>query len=487
MLEHPNILFIVWDACRQDYASDYAENLNILAEQNISFTNAVSASNWSLPSHASLFSGEYPSRHGSTKVSDDIRSEALLANLPDDYSTYSISANGFASAGTGFHTPFESSVYTNGPEMFQRGLGIHELVRESRKTGGNVALEIIKSSLNHRYRMESIINLVTALMHEFARKFEPIQRIPHPLFAGAGGYTYTGTKNVNHIKRILTKEASTDSPFFLFSNFMDTHRPYKSDVEGKLSYQQLRELNEGLASPWGFLEKESEGSVSEADIDTIRQLYANEVVSVDQYLGEILATLEEQEMKEETIVIVTADHGENLGETDRTGRVRMGHEASMSDAVLNVPLVLANPMFETTTLSRPVSLNGIYDVILQGAEILAGEIDPKLMFPCGETVFSECAATGSLELFERYPAVPNGIIQERVIEDGVVAYRDDWRVVMYSTGEQYGWLSAERVDVGEIPADLLKDCESRLESLEYDGAAELSRRQTELLESLGYL
>jgi arylsulfatase A-like enzyme len=86
---------------------------------NVSFENAVAASNWSLPSHASLFSGTYPSKHGSHMIHDRIDASPLLESLHDaGYRSYSVSANGFASHRTGFHEPFDETHYTNGAELF---------------------------------------------------------------------------------------------------------------------------------------------------------------------------------------------------------------------------------------------------------------------------------------------------------------------------------------------------------------------------------
>src|SRR3989344_3099616 len=73
MATKPNILLIVMDAVRADSLSCYGyrkkttPNIDKLAEHGVLFENAFSASGWTPPSHASFFTGNYPSRHGVLK------------------------------------------------------------------------------------------------------------------------------------------------------------------------------------------------------------------------------------------------------------------------------------------------------------------------------------------------------------------------------------------------------------------------------------
>jgi len=484
----PNILFIIWDACRNDYAAERAKTFDSLASNNVSFENAVAASNWSLPSHASLFSGTYPSEHGSKQFDDQINSRPLLDTLDDSYRTYSVSANGFASHRTGFHDPFDETYYTNGTEIFQDGLGVYDYGRTISKDGAMFGLDLLKAALIHDRPIKSLYNLGSVVVAKMATKVEPLQRVSHPLFTGASGYTYTGAKNNYHIRRILDNESSTDSPFFLFSNFMETHRPYLATDDTDESFSELYRLNETVASPWRFLEMRANDTIDTSDLERIRELYANEVAVADGYLEQLLDELDALGLREDTLVVVTADHGENLGEKDATGRVRMGHEASMSDILLKVPLVVAHPDLEARTISDPVSLNGLYDLFVHAGEVLSGERDIKSILSPESPVFSECPANGAVQLYDRYPDVPEGIVRERVEEHGVAAYWKGWRVLVYSTSERHAWRDGERVDIESVPSHILQDCERRLTALDGgESEIELSDDEIEQLEALGYL
>ena len=123
-MRKPNILLVVWDACRYDYAVEHASFLNELASSNLSFENAVAPSPWSLPSHASIFTGEYPHEHGSNRFGDSVDTP-LVTELSDrGYTTYGVSANGFASQRTGFHEEFDEFRYTGGRDPYADGMDV---------------------------------------------------------------------------------------------------------------------------------------------------------------------------------------------------------------------------------------------------------------------------------------------------------------------------------------------------------------------------
>ena len=79
----PNIIFIVLDTHRVDrlgcygYRQDISPNLDHFARQATIFQKAISPAQWTIPSHASMFCGEYPSTHN-TLQSGDVLSENLM-------------------------------------------------------------------------------------------------------------------------------------------------------------------------------------------------------------------------------------------------------------------------------------------------------------------------------------------------------------------------------------------------------------------------
>jgi len=78
--------------------------------------------------------------------------------------------------------------------------------------------------------------------------------------------------------------------------------------------------------------------VPDASIDRMRHLYRRSVAAMDDWLGRILGTLDERGLLDETLVVVTSDHGENLGE----GHM-LGHAMSVDERLIHVPFVAAGP------------------------------------------------------------------------------------------------------------------------------------------------
>jgi len=99
-MELPNVIFIVVDTLRRDYAKPLEEELKKF--EFISYENAIAPASWTTPSHASIFTGLYPALHGAheTKNKKDIevkfknRNSILSLRLQDmGYKTYLLSAN----------------------------------------------------------------------------------------------------------------------------------------------------------------------------------------------------------------------------------------------------------------------------------------------------------------------------------------------------------------------------------------------------------
>ena len=497
-MRQPNILLVVWDACRYDYAVEHASFLNELASSNLSFENAVAPSPWSLPSHASIFTGEYPHEHGSNRFGDSVDTP-LVTELSDrGYTTYGVSANGFASQRTGFHEEFDEFRYTGGRDPYVDGMDVSGtaqwILRKSGGTYGEALREVLGRIPRHDHPLKSLANLVAVGCGELSNKFEFLQRIRHPVFAPTSDYSYEPENNTRTIRSML-RGHDADEPFFLFTNYMDTHRCYKPDAElqekhlGRtLDYGELVRLNEEVAAPWAFESKKARGELDEEDVETLRGLYAGEVETADRHLRKLYETLDEQGLLEDTLIIITADHGENLGETDEMGRRRMGHVASVSDAVLRVPLVLAHPELDTATVDKDVSLEFLYDLFVSATD---GEV------PFEKTVHdavpdtpatSQYPATGGGdETLEKYPEVPEKDVRHQSSENSVVAYEDGWKVAVESTGERWAFDDGEMIDVSDALDPLVSLTEKYLESLMQSTDAELSDEEVAQLEALGYI
>jgi len=500
----PNVLFLIWDSCRVDAAREHAPTLSNLGSTGRSFANAVAPATWSLPSHASLFTGQQPHEHGRYGLTDDLTAVDLPGRLSQrGYRTYGVSANGFASVKTGFADGFDEFWYTGGEEPYTEGLGIYEFIHERRRTlpdatTARTVATLGSALITHDHPFKSAVNLVATASGKAARRAKALQRIPHPAFAANNSYSYHPAKNTNTIRRVLEREARTDNPFFLFANYMDPHRPYRP--EGALAGENsesvpqatIGRLNDDIADPWKFIRavETDHPDPDPGDVATLRDFYADEVCRVDRELSRLLDALHDLDLFEETLVVVTADHGENLGETDEMGRRRFGHEASISDALVHVPLAVHYPTLSGETVEKHVSLTDLYDLFV--AENLGDALDDGRLpdvFGTDGPVTAQYPAVGGEELYEKYPDVPRETLAHRVERHSVVGYAGGYRLVVESDGTEHAWADGEEIPVETVPDGLSSQCRTDLEKLVAHDASHGSLNQSERdrLEALGYL
>lgn len=491
----PNILFVVWDACRYDYAQKYAPNLRELGDSNLTFERAITPAPWSLPAHASLFSGEYPHEHGRTKLGDSLDGLPLVPELSEKgYTCYGVSANGFACPRTGFDEGFDEFYYTRGREQYYDGLNISGYaLSRARERDGMIrpGLDTLGAALRHEHPIKSLVNMATVGAGSLGVRMDALQKIPHPLFASDSGYCYDPEANTKRIEDILRREAQTESPFFLFTNYMDTHRPYKPDEEKQrrhlnrdLSRSELERLNDEVAHPWKFVAADCREGIDDEDVEAVRGLYAGEVETADEHLGRLLTLLKETGLREDTLIVVTSDHGENLGETDEMGRRRMGHESSISNAVTHIPLTVAHTDLSQRKIKNPYSLCAIHDLLTDG--IGKNTISDALRL--NDIVSCQYPKAGGEHLYEKFPDVPTDILDHRIKGCSVTSYSNEWRVLKESAGTENAWESDQERTIAAAPDVLVERCDSHLSALiDCEDGSELESAERSQLEALGYL
>jgi len=493
----PNILFIVWDACRYDYALEHAPTLRKLGEEGVWFENAIAPATWSLPSHTSMFTGKYPHEHGVTQPSQSKIPTTLSKEIGSEgYSTYCVSGNGFASNQWGFGEGFDYLRFTQGPEPYSDGLEMYDFLREKTERENNKRVSVLNDALyecaTHDHKFKSSVNLLSVIINHPSREQLPVlQKIPHDVFRDGPQYSYNGEKNSKIIKKIFKKEGRSENPFFLFTNYMETHRPYvpnsklqKKHLGESLTRKEIFRLNEEIADPWEYISRVEGDGVDHSDIQKLRSLYAGEVETVDQHLNSVLEHLENNGLLKDTVVVVTADHGEMLGEKDSFGRHRMGHEAAMSDHLSRVPLVISHPSLGDNKIRENVSLKEIYDFLLEAATV--GEIDLNQLFS-RDTAFCEYPALGDDSMYEEYPDVKNQIIKQRVSQDTISGYSGQWYVVIDSDGVEIAKSNGEEQPVKNAPRELTDQIRSNLNVLSELGKQDINRETAGRLKDLGYL
>jgi len=307
----PNIVLIVMDTARQDrlscygYDRDTSPRLRELATESTVFDRAWSTSSWTSPSHASLFTGLYPASHGVTQENWRMSRELVtLAEVLTErgYETLGIVENGILSSEHGFNQGFANYHVTNRIQRMLDNAGV-----EGRSETGNHATDLFLKNLRER---------------------EP------------------------------------QNPFFVFVNLIAPHQPYDSSKQFMGEFVTDGDI--GLFSNMWREYYLGEKEFTPEELGHLNELYDAELLYTDYLVGLMADGLEESGHWDDTILIVTSDHGENIGDHGH-----MDHVFSLYETTVRVPLLIHNParFGEGTVDHRPVSLVDIFPTLLEAAGV----------------------------------------------------------------------------------------------------------------------
>jgi arylsulfatase A-like enzyme len=289
-----NVVLIILDTLRADRLGaeraghSISPSLDALGQRSVVFEQAITNSTWTLPALSALFSGQYLTK----KVQNDTLRVSMVEELRDaGFTTVAVNEGGYFARGFGMHRGFEKFMQ----------LGRHQ--RGRKETGG------------------------------FA---EP---------AGEEGRAIAQTFRVAHE---WLGERAVAEPFFLVVHTYETHIPYlRHTYTAEMDRGQLGDrfgifsaglVNQGVVEP------------TQSELDYVRALYDGGVTTADGYVGRLLDYLAELGIADETLIVVTSDHGEDLG--DRTPLAPGSHGHNLHDELARVPLIVFDP-------TRPYPVNRV--------------------------------------------------------------------------------------------------------------------------------
>ncbi len=364
MPDRPNLLVVVLDTARADHLpphrTDLAPRLAREAARGLALDTFRSTAPWTLPSHASLFTGAYPTEHGihgRAAVRRDARVATVRAAverqderwLPEalrraGYRTWGVSANPWVSEPMGLAYGFATFVPVGAAKLRPRGTDAGTSKRPS----------------------DRIPDVVRRPLGRAARHWVEWRR----------GIDAGGARGVDHARRLMGERS--DVPFFGFVNLMEAHVPYApppahSELHGlaglrapavsrkRRSYQHTLSYNLGR------------DMFSPAELETIRALYRGEIRYLDALVGRLLDAVPAN-----TIVAVTADHGEALGEHHQ-----LDHQVTMIEQVLRIPLLVLGDAPATGGLTTIRDLTGW---LATAAGLDPGPWDERRRVPAGVAV-----------------------------------------------------------------------------------------------------
>ena len=318
----PNVLLIVMDTLRADHVSAYGypkpttPSLDRLAREGALFERASTAMPWA-PAHISLLTGLYMTQHGTNAVQRVLDPRAVpLAEMMhgEGYETLAVSNNGWFGRWANLQRGFDHFIEIwQGDRLFNR------------LTLGKIAYALAGPVLTD----ENEAN---------------------------------GPLTNRLIRRWLDHERDAQKPFFLFINYFEPQffyepvEPYRS----RFLDPSRREMADWV-SLRGINRNPPPVKLDAPTRAVLSDLYDGEVSYLDAIVGDLMDSLRDRGILDQTVVIVTSDHGENLGDHDL-----VEHRTNLYETVLHVPLLVRYPaaFAAGTRVTAPVSLVDVVPTVL---------------------------------------------------------------------------------------------------------------------------
>jgi arylsulfatase A-like enzyme len=154
-----------------------------------------------------------------------------------------------------------------------------------------------------------------------------------------------GTRYTNRqVYSLLSRLRADERPFFMFVSNLEAHSPYRAPrkynryLPDGVSPRQSRRVNQDR-----YKYMTGHTAMDEQDFEILTALYDGAITYLDTRIAEVLGWLEQLDLLDQTMVIITADHGENFGEHQL-----ISHGYCLYDTVIHVPLIIHYPKGITT-------------------------------------------------------------------------------------------------------------------------------------------
>lgn len=375
-----NIVLAVMDTLRygRDQKIDTRNLFGSEIPNVLVFDKAISPSSWTLPAHVSMFTGQYQREHGIHENARLKESIELLTKFEDftgeriskalgsrGYNTYGIVANPALMPGTGFEVDFDE--YSLIDFLEPLGSAPTDISAILDKRLGKKNKELFVGS------EEDFRNSLDALREQEPDEYETIIKKADELNRISASRFYPRLKGgrdlIRKIRSVRLKE-----PFFLFLNFMEAHDPHDQDGLN-LVYGDGRGMLADLVGA---------KTIPNERIERIKTNYSESVQEIRSLVDSLMASLSEKGVLNNTMVVLTSDHGQALKE-----RNFYGHGTFLYDEITHVPFAVKlpkewKPQDVNVNVNHPVSL-----VSLKNAFINISEGTKDLSVLNSETVFSE--------------------------------------------------------------------------------------------------
>jgi sulfatase-like protein len=331
----PNIAIIVLDTVRgldyPDRAGSLWPTARALAPESVVFSRAVSPSPWTIPSHASLFTGLYPWQHGVHR-----RGRLILPReLPTiaealsgaGYATFSGSANGMISPSFGLTRGFETAAWGDWWEPYLRLMG------EVEPTCGYGQLGT-RGHLKSGYLAR--VDQGGGLLLRAPALLDRLSRIGSSIRRGEGSFSPVVSSWIEPTFERWLRQVPSQRPIFAVFNFMEPHEPYFVNHPPRISGQDRRAYRSARMDQLAYLEGSWRPDVTE--LEFLHRLYVDAVELADRRVATLIQQLKDARRWQNCLLVLTSDHGQAFGEDGF-----LFHALRLPDAVIRVPMLVRLP------------------------------------------------------------------------------------------------------------------------------------------------
>jgi arylsulfatase A-like enzyme len=348
-MNKPNILLITIDSLRADHLSAYGyrkettPHLDLFSEEAATFENAFAAGNWTGASIASILTGLYPTCHGlnNQRYYLDPNVPSLAKLLKDHgYFTICFSNNIYITPETGLSQGFTDFRY--------RGQSRASESQLKGRAGNNRLAGAVKDRLSLRTR---------TMLKDVYDTFSPQRALTRD----------DGAFSTEHSFLKWIDKHDREKPFFAYIHYQEPHSIYFPPIAYRKRFFDGSWFEQGSYLDFDHIGYFA-GKVrfAEQEMDHYQQLYDGEIAYLDWRLGRLFEFFRRKNLIDDTVVIITADHGECMGENGF-----LWHAFCLYDPLIRVPLIIRYPdWFAKGSQSKQlVQTNDLVPTLLAGLGI----------------------------------------------------------------------------------------------------------------------
>ncbi|MEQ9715981.1 MAG: sulfatase [Candidatus Asgardarchaeum sp.] len=316
-MEKPNVIIVVIDALRARNMSMYGydkpttPNIDKIAKDSVLFDNCFSTTNTTDPSVTTILSGQYPITHGILQHGEKVSKEEIKNAYKINFLQKILKQNGF---------------YTIAIDWLGRwhklGFDYYSGVLEDKRRRVQKVFSALK--------MEDILSKISHVVNKFKDD--------------RSWYYDKASDVTNHAISVI--EEHLDKNFFLFIHYWDTHTPYNppkdflekfQEYDYYSEYHNIEEIFSRISNDnWRRYLKRWIGNAK--SVEEILMRYDAEISYIDSEIGKLIEKLNDLNILDNTLLIITSDHGESLTEHG----IFFDHHG-LYDVNIHVPLIMRYP------------------------------------------------------------------------------------------------------------------------------------------------